>query len=179
MNGRANVLAVQSYGRITGPDDTSKGATGSKERLKFAKKLVEARIIPSEGLFAIFPQGYSGEDPTHPDQEHPISLGEMMATYLKSLGSTASIPIYHEPLGWSTAVDVVNTIKMVQAKGYTDANIHFVSDSDHIKRVEDVWKRVRPRGWTATFHGTKFYRMSWWERWLREPAARLYYWFKI
>lgn len=171
MNSPLNVLAVQSYGFIENDQDMSSGAVGSRARLLYAAMLVGTGRIKREDLVALFPQGYR---PDQIDQRHTrMSLGEMMAKYLRTRPEMDGVKIQHKALGYGTRTDVQNIYEMVRSIGHSSAHISFVTDPVHIRRVQIIWERTHPEGWTAEFFGATFHQMGWKERWIREPAARL------
>lgn len=175
---RPNILAIQTYGNIRNPLDMSPGAVGSRGRALEAIRLVTSGQISTDGLIAVFPQGVSKEDPLGIKSDDE-SLGKQVAKFLASRPEMHGTKIYHEPLGWGTMSHVQNTYKMVRGLGYTSAHIIFVSDPVHIRRVKLVWKWTRPTGWSAEFHGSRLHTMSWAERRIREPIARLVYRFRL
>ncbi len=154
------------------------GAVGSRARLLYAAMLVGTGVIPKENLVALFPQGMSKSNP-HATSENRQPLGQMMEGYLKSCREMDGVPIHSKALGWGTLEDVLNVYAMGRELGYVRAHVHFVSDPVHIKRVRLIWEKTCPRWWTADFHGATFHHMTWKERWLREPFARLVYWFRL
>lgn len=174
----ANILAVQTYGYIENEFDLSVGAVGSRARLLYVAMLVMAGKIPRENLMAVFPQGISKTDPCGKNLSD-VSLGDSMISYLKIRPEMAGVKYKSESMGWGTLQDVRNTYELVRLLGYQTAHIHFVTDPVHLERVRLVWDKTHPEGWTATFHAATFHRMSWFERWVREPLARLVYWWKL
>lgn len=175
-----HIVAVQSYGYIDGPDDQSSGAQGSRARLDEALALVGI-LSHSHDVIFLFPQGYGKRNSSTP-HGRAVSLGESMARYVES-----KLPIEHpriqvrfKPLSWGTLGDLRSIPRML---GKIDSayppHIHFVTDPMHLKRVRLVWRHVHPRGWVTTFHAAKQHRMTWRERWIREPVARLWYRYQL
>ncbi len=172
-----NILAVQPYGYILGDGDMGSGAIGSRARILWAEMNVGAGWIRKkeergENLIAVFPQDLKPEiSPLDPS--FGLTLGEMMGKYLRACPEMAGVEVVSKPLGHGTKNDILNTYEMVKGLGYELAHISFVSDPAHIKRVKIIWDRTHPFRWTAEFFGAPFHRMTWWERWAREPIARL------
>lgn len=162
-----NVLAVQSYGYINSPEDMGSGAIGSRARILSAAMYVRAGVIPHKDLIALFPQGVSKADPTGPGR----SLGNMMAEYLKTRPEMEGVEVHHKALGWGTANDILHTYDMIRDLGYSKAHISFVTDPAHLRRIKLIWHMTRPKRWTASFHPAFLHRMTFKERFIREPIA--------
>lgn len=171
MSPRLRVLAVMPYGFIKNEGDMSSGAVGSRARSLYAAMLVGTGRIPREDLVALFPQGCRPGERNM--QSTRTSLGEMMAKYLVTRPEMSGVTIRHMALGYGTQDDVLNLYKMVRDMGHISAHIIFVTDPTHIKRVRIIWNQTHPKGWTAQFFGATFHRLSWRERLVREPVARL------
>lgn len=174
---KANIVAVQTYGYINGPEDLSSGAEGSRGRILAVPTLIEAGKIDKTNLIALFPQGYPKKTPRKVRPLFPLC--DSVKKYFESLPALAGIQVVATPLGWSTFEDVQNGYKMVLELGYETAHIHFVSDKEQLKRVMLVWKHTHPEGWAADFHVSNYHRMSAWERLVREPVARFVYWIRL
>lgn len=178
MNAIKHIIAPQSYGYIQGDDDLSPGANGSRARLLWVATLIGAGVIPRKSM-VLFPQGYSKKCPTEATTENKVSLGKMMADYLRTRPEMQWTDVLHQPLGWGTFADVSNVVLMAKRMNIAKARVHFVSDRVHLQRVQMIWNRVAPTDWDASFHASPFHRMSFKERWLREPLARAHYWLRI
>jgi hypothetical protein len=173
------ILAVAPYGYIRDVMDMSSGAVGTKARLLGAAMLVGSGRIPVGNLVVVFPQKHGKSDVEY--SGHQQSLGEMAMHYLRSRPEMADVRMVAQNMGWGTKQDVMNTYVLAQnifeagsAEGpYDSAHFYFVSDPVHIRRIELIWNRVRPAWGKASFFGTPLHRMSWWERRVLEPLARL------
>ena len=175
-----HILGAQSYGYIDGPQDQSTGAKGSRARMDEALAIART-LASSHKVIFLFPQGYQKKNPRVSDNR-TMSLGESMAQYVESNLSKKhpQIQVYFEPLSWGTLDDIKSIPQMLGKLGYDcQPHVHFVTDPEHLKRVRLVWKYVSPQGWAASFHPAEQHRMSWSERWIREPIARILYRYRL
>lgn len=171
-----HVISVQPYGYIDGAEDCGSGALGSRARLDKGLEIARELSRTDEVLF-LFPQGYGKEDPTKPEGR-AVSLGESMARYVERMlpKEHPRIRVYSRPLSWGTAKDLLAVRIMTSERGFGfPPHMHFVTDPVHLKRVRLIWKHVNLFDWPATFHPSVQHRMTWKERWIREPLARLQY----
>jgi len=173
----AHVLAVQPYGYIMDPRDMGSGAVGSRARLLWATMLIGTGVIPRTHLFVVFPQKMRPRYSSVTPKSEQKSLCRMMAEYFSARPEVKreGINIQFDSLSAGTYDDILATYEMarrlVTAGRYSKINIHFVTDAVHMRRVRLIWEKTRPPDWTAEFHPAEFHRMSWKERWIREPLA--------
>lgn len=149
-----NILAIQSFGFIHGPDDTGPGARGSRARIYGALTAIQLGRIDTTRLVAVFPQKICTTRPVAPG--YPSCLGAMMAHELavildRKLPGQRQIMIDHRPLSNSTVNDILATYEMAWNLGYDTAHISFVSDWWHLWRIRLVWRLTHRPGWTADF----------------------------
>ena len=180
LNNQLHVISVQPYGYIDGPEDRGSGALGSRSRLD--KGLEIARELPrtSEIIF-LFPQGYGKNNPTKRHKRF-FSLGESMALYVTSMlpEEHPHIRVSSKPLSWGTMNDIrALYLMLAELPVGSMPHIHFVTEPAHLKRVRMVWKYINSIGYPATFHAATQHRMTWKERWVREPIARLNYKYQL
>lgn len=154
-----NILAIQSFGFIHGPEDTGPGAQGSRARIRAALTAIRLGRIDTTRLVAVFPQKICTTQPVAPG--HPSCLGAMMARELdailtRELPGQRRIMIDHRPLSNNTMNDVLATYQMVYDLGYESAHISFVSDWWHLWRIRLVWWLTHTQlpnyaSWSADF----------------------------
>jgi hypothetical protein len=168
-------LAVQTYGWVNNnPIDS--GSNGTKARIKYAVNLIRLGIIPRENLTAIFPQGYSKKNPRQDNGNE--SLGQNASRYLLEISTGLNISLINEPLTWGTDKDVEET--MFQIGLYTSDSkdmigcVHFVSDPCHIQRVMICACANCSFDTRLVFHSATSHRLPNFQRFVREPVARLY-----
>lgn len=174
MSNKIHVISVQPYGYIDGHRDRGSGALGSRARLEKGLEIARELTRAGERVLFLFPQGYKKENPTRPG-ERGLSLGGSMAHYLETrIGEEEHINVYTKPLSWGTANDLrALCLMLAELDVGSIPYVHFVTDPTHLKRVRLIWKHIKHAGYHASFHAATAHRMTWKERWMREPIARL------
>ena len=169
-------LATQTYGWVNNnPNDS--GSNGTKARIDYAVNLIRLGIIPYQNLIAIFPQGYSKKNPKKDNGNE--SLGRNASRYFSEVSRGLNISILNEPLTWGTDRDVEMT--MFQVGMYLNGInqnaigcVHFVSDPCHIQRVMICACANCSFNTRLVFHSATTHRLPNFQRFVREPVARLY-----
>lgn len=170
-----HIISVQPYGYIDGPDDHRPGAEGSRARLNKGIEIALSLVQVGQKVIFLFPQGYGKDDPAR-TQGRSVSLGESMARYVDTRmpKEFPGITVHFKPMSWGTMNDLKALVRMMHDLGISPgAHIHLVTDPTHLKRVQLIWYRLPYRRRPVTFHAAIAHRMSWKERWVREPLARL------
>lgn len=91
-----------------------------------------------------------------------------------------SAKFYVEAESWTTLGDTLACFNAVKRLGYTNVHFNFVTDPVHMRRVKLIWNMTQlEKGWAAAFFVAVEHRLSWKERYIREPIALLSYAIKL
>jgi hypothetical protein len=178
---KITAVGVQTYGVIgtMGKDGLEDpGSIGSRNRIRAACKLVASGVI-ERGAYFLFPQGYQRHTPSMKLTPDQVSFGGSVRAYARCQPELSGCVFLHEPLTYGTKQDMRAMYYMIA--GYVPkfegdfVHFHFVTDRAHLRRVWLVWKLTHPKGWTADFHVADGHVMTCFERYVREPAALVWY----